>query len=119
MNRVELTEKQAEEMYYQINSYFLFLQCADNIDKTMFAKLKFWTPTMNNHLRKARESTATLLREFAAHFRPKDEDFVKYEVPAELYRAMDFLSRLSPEVIGQIMDELESSQREAAKSSLV
>ncbi len=115
MNRVELTEDQAEEMYYQINAYYLFLQCAENVDKCFFAPIKFWNPTMNNHLRKARESTAALLQGINRHFRPKDSDIVQYETPAELFRAMDFLSRKTPEVISQIMDELEASEREATE----
>ena len=113
MNRISLTQQQAEEMYYQINAYYLFLQCAENVDKCFFAPIKFWNPTMNNHLRKARESTSALLQGFNRHFRPKDSDTVQYDAPAELFRAMDFLSRKSPEVISQIMDELVASEREA------
>jgi len=113
MNRIALTENQAEEMYNQINAYYLFLQCAENVDKCFFAQIKFWNPTMNNHLRKARESTSTLLQDFNRHFRPINHDTVHYEAPAELYRAMEFLSRKSPDVISQIMDELEGSEREA------
>lgn len=114
MNRVSLTQSQAEEMYYQINAYYLFLQCAENVDKTMFARLKFWNPTMNNHLRKARESTATLLQQFHQHFRAKDSDIVQYDAPAELYRVMDYFSRLHPDQISEVMDTIENEQKQIA-----
>jgi hypothetical protein len=112
MNRVALTQSQAEEMYYQINAYYLFLQCAENIDKTMFARLRFWNPAMNNHLRKARESTATLLKEFHRHFRAKDNDIVQFEAPAELYRVMDYFSRLHPDQIAEVMDGIEKHEKQ-------
>lgn len=111
MNQVHLTQSQAEEMYCQINAYYLFLQCAENVDKCLFVPIKFWNPVMNNHMRKARESTSFLLAEFRKHFRPKDNDTVQFEAPAELYRAMDFFSRLSPETISEIMDNLESEKK--------
>lgn len=109
-SKVSLTRDQAEEMYYQINSYYLFLQCAENVDKTMFGRLKFWNPSMNNHLRRARESMAALLREFHQHFRPIDHDTVKYDAPAELYRAMEYFSRLHPDRISEVMDALEKQK---------
>ncbi|EFK57329.1 Uncharacterised protein [Sphingobacterium spiritivorum] len=111
MNQVHLTQDQAEEMYYQINAYYLFLQCAENVDKCFFEPIKFWNPLMNNHLRKARESSVFLLKEFRKHFKPKDNDTVQFEAPAELYRAMDFFSRLAPETISDIMDNLEAEHK--------
>lgn len=111
MNQIHLTQDQAEEMYYQINAYYLFLQCAENVDKCFFEPIKFWNPLMNNHLRKARESSEFLLKEFGKHFKPKDNDAVQFEAPAELYRAMDFFSRLAPETISDIMDNLEEEQK--------
>ncbi|WP_411973352.1 hypothetical protein ACLCDV_07880 [Sphingobacterium sp. Lzh-3] len=66
---------------------------------------------MNNHLRKARESSAFLLKEFRRHFSPRDNDTVQFEAPAELYRAMDFFSRLAPETISDIMDNLETDRK--------
>ncbi|QQT36590.1 hypothetical protein U0038_17635 [Sphingobacterium spiritivorum] len=66
---------------------------------------------MNNHLRKARESSVFLLKEFRKHFKPKDNDTVQFEAPAELYRAMDFFSRLAPETISDIMDNLEAEHK--------
>ena len=109
-NQVHLTQAQAEEMYYQINAYYLFLQCAENVDKCFFVPIKFWSPTLNNHMRKARESSEFLLKEFGKHFKPKDNDAVQFEAPAELYRAMDFFSRLAPGTISDIMDNLEAEQ---------
>lgn len=41
MKQVHLTQDQAEEMYYQINAYYLFLQCAENVDKCFFEPIKF------------------------------------------------------------------------------
>ena len=107
-SKIELTKEQAEEMYYNINSYYLFLQCASNIDKTMFGRLKFWNPTMNNHLRKARESVSILLQDFQAHFKAKDVDLVQYDAPSELYEAMEYLSRLHPDKIKEILHNLKS-----------
>lgn len=103
MTKVELSEQQASEMYYNINSYFLFLTCAQNVDKTMFGRLKFWSPTMNNHLRKARQSVEVLMQEFNKQFKAIDEDIVMYDAPAELHEAMDYLSRLTPEEISAKM----------------
>ena len=107
---IQMSENDAREMYYQINQYFLFLQSAENVDKCFFDKLKFWNPSMNNHLRKARESVNELLKGFNNHFKPLDSDLVKYEAPSELYRVMDFFSRLNLEVINEVMDDLERSK---------
>src|SRR5690606_11846958 len=100
--KIELTKEQAEEMYYNINSYFLFLRCSEMVDKTMFNRLKFSNPSMNNHLRKARESVGQLMSEFNRYFRPKESDVVNYDAPSELFDAMEFLSRKSPEQINEI-----------------
>lgn len=108
--KISMTKEQATEMYYNINSYYLFLQSADNVDKCFFAPIKFWNSSMNNHLRKARESVKVLLDSFNQHFKPKDNDLVKYEAPAELFRVLDFFSRLAPEAISDIMNELEKSK---------
>ena len=108
MRKIQLSKEQAEEMYYNINSYYLFLQCAENINKTMFGRLKFWDGAMNNHLRRARESVSILLQDFHTHFRAKDVDIVKYDAPSELYEAMDYLSRLHPDKIKEIIHNLKS-----------
>jgi len=97
--KIELTKEQAEEMYYNINSYFLFLRCAEMIDKTTFSNLKFWSPIMNNHLRKASQSIKQLMLEFNRHFKAKDVDIVEYDAPSELFEAMEYLSRLHPNEI--------------------
>ena len=105
--RITLTEDQAKEMYYNINSYFLFLQCAENVDKVYFDRLKFWSPIMNNHLSRARRSVATLMTEFNRAFKAVDEDKVLYDTPSELYRAMEMFSRMPVEKIKQILDDIE------------
>ena len=107
---IELTKEQAQEMYYNINSYFLFLQCAENVDKVYFDRLKFWNPALNNHLRLARRSVATLMTEFNKAFRAVDEDKVMYDIPSELYRAMDMFSRMPVERIKQILDDIENEK---------
>ena len=61
---------------------------------------------MNNHLRKARESVGQLMNEFNRAFRAKDVDIVEYDAPAELFDAMEFLSRKSPEQINEILNKL-------------
>lgn len=103
---VEMTKEQAQEMYYNINSYYLFLQSAENVDKTMFGRLRFWNPIMNNHLRKARQSIGVLMSEFNKHFRAKDVDLIHYDAPSELYEAMEFLSRQHPDKIREIINNL-------------
>lgn len=107
--RIILTEGQAKEMYYNINSYFLFLQCAENVDKVYFDKLKFWNSTMNNHLGRARRSVATLMTEFNRAFKAVDEDKVLYDTPSELYRAMEMFSRMPVEKVKQILDDIENT----------
>lgn len=108
--RITLTEEQAKEMYYNINSYFLFLQCAENIDKVYFDKLKFWNSTMNNHLGRARRSVATLMTEFNRAFRAVDEDKVLYDTPSELYRAMEIFSRMPVEKVKKILDDIDNEK---------
>lgn len=105
--RVTLTEEQAKEMYYNINSYFLFLQCAENVDKVYFDRLKFWSPIMNNHLRKGRESVSALMTQFNSQFKAIDEDIVKYDAPGELHAAMEVLSRMHPDKIREILDKID------------
>lgn len=99
---IELTKEQAQEMYYNINSYFLFLQCAENVDKVYFDRLKFWNGRMDNHLRRARQSLSELMKEFNKSFKAKDVDLIHYDAPAELYEAMEYLSRLHPDRIREI-----------------
>lgn len=112
--KIELTESQAKEMYYNINSFYLFLQSAENIDKCFFDQLKFWNPTLNNHMGTARRSIGFIKDSFNNHFNPKDNDLVQYEAPAELHRVMDFFVRLAPETISEIMDQLENKRDEMA-----
>lgn len=108
--RITLTEQRAKEMYYNINSYFLFLQCAENIDKVYFNRLKFWNSTMNNHLGRARRSVAVLMTEFNKAFKAVDEDKVLYDTPSELYRAMEMFSRMPVERIKRILDDIENEK---------
>lgn len=110
--KINLTEQQAKEMYYNINSYFLFLQCAENVDKVYFERLKFWSPIMNNHLKKARESVKVLMSEFNKQFKAIDEDVVKYDAPAELYRAIEILSRMHPKKISEFLDKIENESKD-------
>lgn len=112
MAKVELTPEQAKHLYLNINALFLHLQCAENIDKVFFKRLKFWNPTMNNHLARARQSVEVLLQEFDRHFAPKDSDIVQYELPAEMYRVMEFFANLAPDTINEIMTQLEEQQNE-------
>lgn len=104
--KIELTKEQAEELYYSINSYYLFIRCADMVNKTMFGNLKFWSPTMNNHLRKARESTQVLLGEFNKVFRAKDTDVVEYDAPAALFEVLEYISRMPPEQIEETLKNI-------------
>jgi nitrate reductase assembly molybdenum cofactor insertion protein NarJ len=106
--KIELTKEQAEEMYYNINSYFLALRMAEMIDKTMFSRLKFGTPLMNNHLRKARESIQALLGEFNKVFRAKDTDIVEYEAPAALFEVLEYFSRMPPEQIEENLKNIKN-----------
>src|SRR5690606_31358070 len=108
--RITLTEEQAKEMYYNINSYFLFLQCAENVDKVYFDRLNFWNPGVNNYLSVARRSVALCTIELNQAFRAVDEDKVVYETPAELYRAMEMFSRMPVESVRQILDNMENEQ---------
>lgn len=103
---VELTKEQAQEMYFNIHSYYLFLQCAESVDKTMFGRLKFWNPVMNNHLRRARQSVGELMMEFNRSFKAKDVDLIHYDAPAELFEAMEYLSKLPPDKIKESVDQL-------------
>lgn len=103
---IELTKEQAQEMYFNIHSYYLFLQCAESVDKSMFARLKFWNPIMNNHLRRARQSIGELMREFNRSFKAKDVDLIHYDAPAELFEAMEYLSRLPPKEINEAIRNL-------------
>jgi uncharacterized protein (UPF0216 family) len=99
MTKLNLTAEQAEKMYYNIHLYFLLIRCAEMVDQSMFKRLKFSNPTMNNHLRKARQSLGQLMMEFNKAFRAKDEDIVHYDAPSELFEAMEYLSRLTPDQI--------------------
>lgn len=99
--KITLTEKDAENLYYSINHYYISIRMAEMIDKTAFSNLKFWSPSMNNHLRKARESMGQLMFEFNRCFRPKGDsvDVVEYDAPSALFEAMEYLSRLHPNEI--------------------
>lgn len=116
--KITMSKEQATEMYYQINSYYLFLQSAVNVDKCFFVPIKFWNGQMNMELNRARNSAKFLLDKFNQHFKPKDNDLVQYEAPSELYRVMDFFSRLSPDSISQIMDELEEAKENKLKQAV-
>ena len=107
MGKIELTPEQAKQLYLNINAYYLHIKCAENIDKVFFKRLKFWNPTINNHLTRARKSVEVLLQEFDRHFAPKDSDIVQYELPAEMYRVMEFFANLAPDTINEIMTQLE------------
>ena len=106
--RIELTENEARELYYNINNFKLFLNGAEQIDKCHFQSVRFWNPTLNNHLKRARQSLEVLQNEFNKHFKPKDNDLIEYDAPAELYRVLNFFGRLHPDNINKIMRELEN-----------
>lgn len=106
MAKVELSKDQARELYYNINSYYVSLKMADNVDKFYFDKLKFWSPTMNNHLSRARNSIKELLSEFNKQFKAVDSDIVDYDTPSELLELMQMVSRMSPEKIREIKESI-------------
>ena len=105
--KISLSEEQAREMYYNINSYFLFIKCAENVPKVYFENLKFWNPSMNNHLRRAKSSVEALMQEFNKTFRAIDTDVVEYDAPGELDRAMQLLSRMHPDKITEVLNKIE------------
>lgn len=106
MAKVELSKEQARELYYNINSYYVFLKAASNVDKSYFENLKFWNSSMNNHLRRSRESIGALLSEFNKQLKAINSDIVDYEAPGELYDLLRVASRLNPSKIKEITDEL-------------
>lgn len=110
MRKINLTEEQAHEMYYNINSYYLFLRSAESVDKLYFEKVKFWNPVMNQHLKRARESIGVLMSEFNKTFKAKDTDVVEYDAPAELMEVMTYFSRLHPEDINRIMNKIKKDE---------
>lgn len=101
MIKTQMTKDQANEMYYTINSYYVFLRAAENIDKSVFARLKFFNPIMNQHLKRARQSVHALMAEFNKRFKSVETDVLDYDAPAELYEAVEYLSRLHPEEIAK------------------
>ena len=105
--KISLSEEQAKEMYYNINSYFLFIKCAENVPKVYFENLKFWNPIINNHLRRAKSSVEALMQEFNKTFRAIDTDVVEYDAPGELDRAMQLLSRMHPDKITEVLNKIE------------
>lgn len=114
MRKINLTEEEAREMYYNINNLKLFLNGAEQIDKCHFKPIKFWNPTLNNHMKKARESIEYIQKEFNNHFKPLDNDLIEYDSPSELYRVLDFFGRLHPDNIDKIMTQLENDKLEMA-----
>lgn len=72
----------------------------------MFSHLKFGTPSMNNHIRKARESIKALLGEFNKVFRAKDTDIVEYDAPAALFDVLEYFSRIHPEQIEENLKKI-------------
>lgn len=110
MRKINLTEEQASEMYYNINSYYLFLRSAESVDKMYFEKVKFWSTAMNQHLSRARQSIGVLMTEFNKVFKAKDTDVVDFEAPSELMEAMTYLSRLHPEDINRIMNKIKEDE---------
>lgn len=105
--KISLSEEQAREMYYNINSYFLFIKCSENVPKVYFENLKFWNSSMNNHLRRAKSSVEALMQEFNKTFRAIDTDVVEYDAPGELDRAMQLLSRMHPDKITEVLNKIE------------
>lgn len=109
-SKISLSKEQAEEMYYNINNFKLFLNGAEQIDKCFFGNVRFWTPTLNQHLKRSRESIEFIQNEFNRHFKPIDNDLVEFEAPSSLYRVLDFFGRLHPDNINIIMDDLENKK---------
>lgn len=107
---IELTKEQAQEMYYNINNFKLFLNGAEQIDKCFFRHIRFWNPILNQHLKRSRESIDFIQREFNRHFKPIDNDLIEFEAPSSLYRVLDFFGRLHPDKINIIMDYLENKK---------
>lgn len=110
MEKIHLTENQARELYYNINNFKLFLNGAEQVDKCYFNSVKFWTPTLNNHMSRARQSIEYIQKEFDKHFKPKDNDLIEFDAPSELFRVLDFFGRLHPSNIDKIMTKLESEK---------
>lgn len=109
-SKISLSKEQAEEMYYNINNFKLFLNGAEQIDKCFFKPIRFWTPTLNQHLKRSRESIDFIQREFNRQFKPIDNDLIEFEAPSSLYRVLDFFGRLHPDNINVIMDDLENKK---------
>ena len=109
-NVVHMSREKAEELYFNINSYYIGLQVVDSVDKMYFDKFKFWNSRMDNHLRRARQSIGELLREFNRELKAVDTDMVDYEAPAELLVAIQELSRLHPDKIREITQNIKNQK---------
>lgn len=107
MSKINLSEDQAKEMYYNINSYYISLRMAEIVDKFYFDKLKFWSPVMNNHLRKARQSIHSLMVDFNNQFKAVDSDVVDYDAPSELLELLQKASRMHPDKIRELINKIE------------
>lgn len=111
MRKVEMTKEQAAEMFYNVNSYYVFLKAAENVDKVFFGQLKFWNATMNKDLIGARYRVSRLLDEFNKEFKAVDTDVIDYEYPGELYEALQLLSRLNVEEIKNFLNILQEYKK--------
>lgn len=106
-----MSKEQATEMFYHVNSYYVFLRAAENVDKVFFGKLKFWNATMNKDLIGARYRVSRLLDEFNKEFKAIDTDRIDYEYPGELYDALELLSRMNVEDIKNFVKILQDFKK--------
>lgn len=103
-----LTQKEADELILTVHTIYVLLKTAENTDKTILGRLKFWSDEMNDSLSTARSSIETVLRGLEENFRSSQEDTVEYELPGELYAAVTMLSRLRPNQIKNVSRKLKN-----------
>lgn len=101
-----LTQKEADELILTVHTIYVLLKTAENTDKTILGRLKFWSDDMNVSLNTARSSIETVLRGLEENFKSTQEDTVEYELPGELYAAVTLLSRLRPGQIRRVIKNI-------------
>lgn len=101
-----LTQKEADELILTVHTIYVLLKTAENTDKTILGRLKFWSDDMNVSLSTARSSIEAVLRGLEENFKSTQEDTVEYELPGELYAAVTLLSRLRPGQIRRVIKNI-------------
>lgn len=110
-----MTDKE-KRILNHVQNMSVLATCMDIEFHNDLVDYKFKEPTMNNHIRRIRESLEQIKKGLSFKYKVTDREFMTYVHAGAVYRVFDYFSTMDTDQLNSIMDgfdELERRNKEA------